>query len=116
MLFGSTSESNMMFLKETLKFLYFIQRGAFVSEPAILVKRTGKPSQVWSMDKLENKLIDMRDLYGDGKDHVSSANRLFVSEFLCWVSPEREPINVFFIYRIKMILPIHFMNTLKTII
>lgn len=23
------------------------------------------------MDKLENKLIDMRDLYGDGKEHVS---------------------------------------------
>lgn len=45
------------------------RRGAFVSEPAILVKRKGKGSQVWSMDKLENKLIDMRDLYGDGKDH-----------------------------------------------
>lgn len=45
------------------------RRGAFVSEPAILVKRKGKGSQVWSMDKLENKLIDMRDLYGDGKEH-----------------------------------------------
>lgn len=35
-----------------------------MSEPAILVKRKGVlGSQVWSMDKLENKLIDMRDLY-----------------------------------------------------
>lgn len=45
------------------------RRGAFVSEPAILVKRKRKGSQVWSMDKLENKLIDMRELYGDGKEH-----------------------------------------------
>lgn len=53
-------------------FLYFcLQRGAFVSEPAILVKRKGKGSQVWSMDKLENKLIDMRDLYGERKELVS---------------------------------------------
>ncbi len=39
-----------------------------MSEPAILVKRKGKGSQVWSMEKLENKLIDMRELYEDWKD------------------------------------------------
>ncbi|XP_070494506.1 kinesin-like protein KIF13A isoform X4 [Chironomus tepperi] len=43
------------------------RRGAFVSEPAILVRRlTG--SQVWTMEKLENKLIDMRELYQEYKD------------------------------------------------
>ncbi|XP_050598547.1 kinesin-like protein KIF13A isoform X2 [Bombus affinis] len=44
------------------------KRGAFVSEPAILVKRTNMGSQVWSMEKLENKLVDMRDMYEDRKD------------------------------------------------
>ncbi|XP_070160502.1 kinesin-like protein KIF13A isoform X5 [Polyergus mexicanus] len=46
----------------------FFQRGAFVSEPAILVKRTNTGSQVWSMEKLENKLVDMRDMYEERKD------------------------------------------------
>ena len=37
-----------------------------MSEPAILVKRQGVAgSQVWSMEKLENKLIDMRELYDE---------------------------------------------------
>lgn len=38
-----------------------------MSEPAILARRlTG--SQVWSMEKLENKLIDMREMYQEYKD------------------------------------------------
>jgi kinesin family member 13 len=42
-----------------------------VSEPAILVRRlTG--SQVWSMEKLENKLIDMREMYQEYKDRPQS--------------------------------------------
>ncbi|XP_043476457.1 kinesin-like protein KIF13A isoform X2 [Leptopilina heterotoma] len=43
------------------------KRGAFVSEPAILVKRINMGSQVWSMEKLENKLVDMRDMYEERK-------------------------------------------------
>ncbi|XP_066600998.1 kinesin-like protein KIF13A isoform X2 [Prorops nasuta] len=46
----------------------FFQRGAFVSEPAILVKRINMGSQVWTMEKLENKLVDMRDMYEERKD------------------------------------------------
>nr|XP_023016379.1 kinesin-like protein KIF13B isoform X2 [Leptinotarsa decemlineata] len=42
------------------------KKGAFVSEPAILVKRNNS-SQVWSMEKLENKIIDMREFYEDQK-------------------------------------------------
>ncbi|ENN74255.1 hypothetical protein YQE_09227, partial [Dendroctonus ponderosae] len=38
------------------------KKGAFVSEPAILVKR-GISSQVWTMKKLEDKIVDMRELY-----------------------------------------------------
>ncbi|KAK3891209.1 hypothetical protein Pcinc_004892 [Petrolisthes cinctipes] len=41
------------------------KRSAFVSEPAILVKRLGKPNQVWSMEKLEHKLIVMREMYDE---------------------------------------------------
>ena len=43
--------------------MIFLQRGAFVSEPAILVKRNSEANQVWSMEKLDLKLIDMRELY-----------------------------------------------------
>lgn len=48
--------------------LCHIQRGAFVSEPAILVRRLNAGSQVWSMEKLENKLIDMREMYQECKE------------------------------------------------
>ncbi|XP_014668068.1 PREDICTED: kinesin-like protein KIF13A [Priapulus caudatus] len=44
------------------------KRGAFVSEPAILVKRKNKSKQVWSLEKLENKIIDMRELYEERKE------------------------------------------------
>ncbi len=38
-----------------------------MSEPAILVKRKDEASQVWSMEKLDLKLIDMRELYEELK-------------------------------------------------
>lgn len=54
----------------------FFQRGAFVSEPAILVKRTSMGSQVWSMEKLENKLVDMRDMYEDCRKDSNNCPRI----------------------------------------
>ena len=39
-----------------------------MSEPAVFVKYRSKGSQVWSMDKFENKLIDMRDIYQERKE------------------------------------------------
>lgn len=45
-----------------------VQRGAIVSEPAIQVKRKGKGTQVWTIEKLENKLVDMREHYTDWKE------------------------------------------------
>lgn len=39
-----------------------------MSEPAILVKRKSRGTQIWGLEKLENKLIDMRDLYQDWKE------------------------------------------------
>ncbi|XP_053104938.1 kinesin-like protein KIF13B isoform X2 [Hemicordylus capensis] len=44
------------------------KRGAVLSEPAIQVRRKGKGKQIWSLEKLENRLVDMRDLYQDWKD------------------------------------------------
>uniref|UniRef100_A0A8C1KU12 Kinesin family member 13A n=1 Tax=Cyprinus carpio TaxID=7962 RepID=A0A8C1KU12_CYPCA len=44
------------------------KRGAIVSEPAIQVRRKGKGTQVWTIEKLENKLVDMRDLYRDWRE------------------------------------------------
>nr|XP_027803961.2 kinesin-like protein KIF13A [Marmota flaviventris] len=53
------------------------KRGAIVSEPAIQVRRKGKSTQVWTIEKLENKLIDMRDLYQEWKENVPEAKRLY---------------------------------------
>ncbi|XP_054447825.1 kinesin-like protein KIF13A isoform X2 [Pteronotus mesoamericanus] len=53
------------------------KRGAIVSEPAIQVKRKGKSTQVWTIEKLENKLIDMRDLYQEWKEKVPEAKTLY---------------------------------------
>ncbi|XP_019376445.1 PREDICTED: kinesin-like protein KIF13B [Gavialis gangeticus] len=44
------------------------KRGAVLSEPAIQVRRKGKGKQIWSLEKLENRLVDMRDLYQEWKE------------------------------------------------
>ncbi|XP_063298079.1 kinesin-like protein KIF13B [Pelobates fuscus] len=43
------------------------KRGAVLSEPAIQVRRKGKGKQIWSLEKLENRLVDIRDLYQEWK-------------------------------------------------
>ncbi|XP_075349883.1 kinesin-like protein KIF13A isoform X3 [Mycteria americana] len=52
------------------------KRGAIVSEPAIQVRRKGKGTQVWTIEKLENKLIDMRDLYQEWKEKIPEIRKL----------------------------------------
>ncbi|XP_053288790.1 kinesin-like protein KIF13A isoform X2 [Pleuronectes platessa] len=44
------------------------KQGVIVSEPAIQVRRKGKGTQVWTIEKLENKLVDMRDHYSDWRE------------------------------------------------
>uniref|UniRef100_H3A1E4 Kinesin family member 13A n=1 Tax=Latimeria chalumnae TaxID=7897 RepID=H3A1E4_LATCH len=51
------------------------KRGATVSEPAIQVRRKGKGTQVWTIEKLENKLIDMRELYQEWKENDPEKNK-----------------------------------------
>ncbi|KAL0171177.1 hypothetical protein M9458_031488, partial [Cirrhinus mrigala] len=46
-------------------------------EPAIQVRRKGKGTQVWTIEKLENKLVDMRDHYRDWREGTQEVvNRL----------------------------------------
>ncbi|XP_076835244.1 kinesin-like protein KIF13B isoform X2 [Brachyhypopomus gauderio] len=44
------------------------KRDAVLSEPAIQVRRKGKSKQIWALEKMENRLVDMRDLYQEWKD------------------------------------------------
>ena len=46
------------------------RRRGVLCEPAILVKRD-RGSIVWSLEKLEDKLIDMREVYEDVKSSKS---------------------------------------------
>ena len=50
--------------------------GAFISEPAILVRRKAgaAANQIWSLDKLEMKLVDMRDVYEEARSNGSADN------------------------------------------
>lgn len=57
-------------------FCFVLQRGAIVSEPAIQVRRKGKGTQVWTIEKLENRLIDMRDLYQEWKEKVPEVKKI----------------------------------------
>nr|XP_032815549.1 kinesin-like protein KIF13A isoform X2 [Petromyzon marinus] len=43
------------------------KRGMLVSEPAVQVRRQGQGTQLWSLEKLENRLVVMRDLYQNWK-------------------------------------------------
>ncbi|XP_077409329.1 kinesin-like protein KIF13B isoform X3 [Vanacampus margaritifer] len=44
------------------------KRDVVLSEPAIQVRRKGRGKQIWAMEKMENRLVDMRDLYQEWKD------------------------------------------------
>uniref|UniRef100_A0A674B2Q0 Kinesin family member 13B n=1 Tax=Salmo trutta TaxID=8032 RepID=A0A674B2Q0_SALTR len=45
------------------------KRDAVLSEPAVEVRRKGKGKQIWALEKMENRLVDMRELYQEWKDH-----------------------------------------------
>uniref|UniRef100_A0A3B5BAX0 Kinesin family member 13B n=1 Tax=Stegastes partitus TaxID=144197 RepID=A0A3B5BAX0_9TELE len=44
------------------------KRDAVLSEPAIQVRRKGKGKQIWALEKMENRLVDMKELYQEWKD------------------------------------------------
>ncbi|XP_027136956.1 kinesin-like protein KIF13B isoform X3 [Larimichthys crocea] len=45
------------------------KRDAVLSEPAIQVRRRCRGKQIWSLDKMENRLVDMRELYQEWQDY-----------------------------------------------
>jgi len=50
-----------------------LQQGALLCEPAVQVVRQGKDCQVWSVEKLANRLVDMRELYQHQTQLANSA-------------------------------------------
>lgn len=40
-----------------------------LSEPAIQVRRRCRGKQIWSLEKMENRLVDMRELYQEWQDY-----------------------------------------------
>jgi kinesin family protein 13 len=59
------------------------RRGVFISESAILVKRQNRASQIWSMEKFENNLIEIRELYQEWEDREQdSTNNINKSDLL----------------------------------
>ncbi|XP_030624683.1 kinesin-like protein KIF13B isoform X2 [Chanos chanos] len=45
------------------------KRDVVLSEPAVQVRRKGKGKQIWTLEKMENRLVDMRELYQEWKDY-----------------------------------------------
>uniref|UniRef100_A0A8C9SWK0 Kinesin family member 13B n=1 Tax=Scleropages formosus TaxID=113540 RepID=A0A8C9SWK0_SCLFO len=46
------------------------KRDAVLSEPAVQVRRKGKGTQIWALEKMENRLVDMRELYQEWQEYV----------------------------------------------
>uniref|UniRef100_A0A668AP13 Kinesin family member 13B n=1 Tax=Myripristis murdjan TaxID=586833 RepID=A0A668AP13_9TELE len=45
------------------------KRDAVLSEPAVQVRRRCRGKQIWSLEKMENRLVDMRELYQEWQDY-----------------------------------------------
>nr|XP_043886061.1 kinesin-like protein KIF13B isoform X2 [Solea senegalensis] len=50
------------------------KRDAVLSEPAIQVRRRCRGKQIWSLEKMENRLVDMRELYQEWQDYLLHHN------------------------------------------
>ncbi|XP_054626511.1 kinesin-like protein KIF13B isoform X2 [Dunckerocampus dactyliophorus] len=50
------------------------KRDAVLSEPAIQVRRRCRGKQIWSLEKMENRLVDMRELYQEWQDYQHHDN------------------------------------------
>lgn len=85
---------------------YLNQKSAFVSEPAILVKRENKGSQVWSMEKLENKLIDMREHYEEYKDKDIQLTVSFLCYYLLLILRRSAPCKIYTYDRCPTVCPV----------
>uniref|UniRef100_A0A672SC90 Kinesin-like protein unc-104 n=1 Tax=Sinocyclocheilus grahami TaxID=75366 RepID=A0A672SC90_SINGR len=57
------------------------KRDTVLSEPAVEVRRKGKGKQIWSVEKMENRLLDMRELYQEWKDYDEDDPVLHITLF-----------------------------------
>ncbi|KRZ40865.1 Kinesin-like protein KIF13A [Trichinella pseudospiralis] len=57
-----------------------ICQNSFICEPAVLVQQ-GSRSQIWAVEKLENKLIVMRDLYNQNATNRNANEAVFNEKF-----------------------------------
>ncbi|KRY43581.1 Kinesin-like protein KIF13A [Trichinella spiralis] len=57
-----------------------ICQSTFICEPAVLVQQ-GKRNQIWAVEKLENKLIVMRDLYNQNATNKNANEAVFNEKF-----------------------------------
>ncbi|KRZ60336.1 Kinesin-like protein KIF13A [Trichinella nativa] len=57
-----------------------ICQSTFICEPAVLVQQ-GKRNQIWAVEKLENKLIVMRDLYNQNATNKNAKEAVFNEKF-----------------------------------
>ncbi|KAA8583439.1 hypothetical protein FQN60_015985, partial [Etheostoma spectabile] len=62
------SEDREAMMTRSLRRLREQIRDVVLSEPAIQVRRKSKGKQIWALEKLENRLVDMRELYQEWKD------------------------------------------------
>ena len=58
----------------------FVQNALLV-EPVIQVIRQGKDCQLWCVESLANRLVDMRDLYNQHKEAMSRQDDVFGSKY-----------------------------------
>lgn len=68
-----------------------MQRDAVLSEPAIQVRRKGKGKQIWALEKMENRLVDMRELYQEWKDfdEDNPVSSFSSQKFYCLIKMKR---------------------------
>ena len=46
--------------------------GGLLCEPAVVVRRSGRPPCVWNLAKLDNRIVEMRELYSEWKVNNNS--------------------------------------------
>lgn len=68
------------------------KRGTLLCEPAIRVINKGQDCQIWSVEKLENRLADMREAYMEFKDNSSSTKD--VTDYDPFVEKERNQLLI----------------------
>lgn len=63
------------------------KRDAVLSEPAVQVRRKGRAKQIWTLEKMENRLVDMKELYQEWKENNDDDNNPVMCSYLRRADP-----------------------------